>query len=50
MEQDIKRPKNIIRHLLDYKKAMKECIQSGGTSEDMQKVAQSYGFRLVKPF
>ena len=49
-EKEIKKPKNIVRHLLEYKKAMRECVQNGGTSEDMQKVAKSYGLRLVKPF
>ena len=50
METKVKRPKNIVKHLLEYKRAMRECIQNGGTSEDMQNVANGYGFRLVKPF
>ena len=50
METTVKIPKNIVKHLLEYKRAMRECIQSGGTSDDMQKVANSYGLRLVKPF
>ncbi len=45
-----KKTQNIVRHLLEYKRAMRECIQNGGTSEDMQNVAQSYGLKLVKPF
>lgn len=50
MEQEYKRPKNMLRHLLDYKRGMRECIQNGGTSEDMKRTAAYYGFRLVKPF
>lgn len=50
MEKEYKRPKNMLRHILDYKKGMRECIQNGGTSEDMKKTAEYYGFKLVKPF
>ncbi len=49
-EKEVKKPKNIVRHLLEYKKALRECVQNGGTSEDFKKVAESYGFRLVTPF
>ena len=50
MKTIVNRPKNIVKHLLEYKRAMRECIQNGGTSEDMQNVANSYGLKLVKPF
>ena len=41
--------KNMILHLLECKRSMRKCIQSGGKGEDMQKVAESYGFRLAIP-
>ena len=41
--------KNLILHLLAYKRAMRECIQNGGTGKDMQKVSESYGFTLATP-
>lgn len=44
-----KQRKNIILHLLECKRAMRDCIQSGGTGQDMQNVANSYGFRLATP-
>ena len=50
MEGNVKKPQNIIRHMLNYKRAMRQCIQSGGTEEDMQQVANSYGLKIVKPF
>ena len=41
--------KNMILHMLDFQRAMRKCIQSGGTGKDMQKVAESYGFTLATP-
>ena len=41
--------KNMIFHLLEYKRAMRECIQKGGNSKDLEKVAKAHGFRLVTP-
>ena len=41
--------KNMILHLLEYKRAMRECIQKGGNSKDLEKVAKAHGFRLVTP-
>jgi hypothetical protein len=41
--------KNMILHLLEVQRAMRECIQKGGTGKDMQKVAESYGFTLATP-
>ena len=47
--QTEKERKNIVQQLLDCKRAIRECIQNGGTGQDMQNVANSYGFRLSTP-
>ncbi|MBQ9231613.1 MAG: hypothetical protein IJ190_10635 [Prevotella sp.] len=49
MEKEYKRPKNMLRQILDCKQGMRECIQNGGTSEDMKKTAEYYGFKLATP-
>lgn len=49
METNGQKRTNVIRNMLECKRAMRECIQNGGTGEDMQRVAKNYGFRLATP-
>ena len=46
--KDVTRP-NPIRRLLDYKRAMRECIQRGADHEEMKKITKDYGFTLATP-
>jgi hypothetical protein len=40
---------NPIRRLLDYKRAMRECIQRGGDHQEMKQITKDYGFTLATP-
>ena len=40
---------NPIRRLLEYKRAMRECIQRGADHEEMKKITTDYGFTLATP-
>ena len=40
---------NPIRRLLEYKRAMRECIQRGADHEEMKKISKDYGFTLATP-
>ena len=40
---------NPIRRLLDYKRAMRECIQRGADHKEMKKITKDYGFTLATP-
>lgn len=40
---------NPIRRLLEYKRAMRECIQRGADHEEMKKITKDYGFTLATP-
>ena len=40
---------NPIRRLLEYKRAMRECIQRGADHEEMKKITNDYGFTLATP-
>jgi hypothetical protein len=46
--KDVKR-QNPIRRLLEYKQAMRECIQRGADHEEMKKISSDYGFTLATP-
>ena len=48
-KEEYKKPASLLRQILDCKRGMRECIQNGGTSEDMRKTAQYYGFDLATP-
>ena len=41
--------RNMILHLLDYKRAMRKCIQNGADSDEMKKITSDYGFELATP-
>jgi hypothetical protein len=41
--------RNMILHLLEYKRAMRECIQNGADSQEMKKITEQYGFKLATP-
>ncbi len=40
---------NPIRRLLEYKRAMRECIQRGANHEEMKQITKDYGFTLATP-
>ena len=40
---------NPIQRLLEYKRAMRECIQRGADHEEMKKITNDYGFTLATP-
>ena len=40
---------NPIRRLLEYKRAMRECIQRGADHVEMKKITKDYGFTLATP-
>ena len=40
---------NPIRRLLEYKRAMRECIQRGADHEEMKQITKEYGFTLATP-
>ncbi len=48
MDKEVKR-KNFIQHLLDYKQAMRNCIQNGANSEEMKRITKEYGLTLSTP-
>ena len=39
----------MILHVLEYKKAMRECIQKGADSQEMKRITEEYGFQLSTP-
>ena len=39
----------MILHLLEYKRAMRECIQHGADSNEMKRITKEYGFQLATP-
>ena len=41
--------RNMILHVLEYKKAMRECIQKGADSQEMKRITEEYGFQLSTP-
>jgi len=40
---------NPIRRLLEYKRAMRECIQRGADHQEMKQITKTYGFTLATP-
>ena len=36
--------------LLRFKRAIRECVQNGADNQEMQHIAQQYGFTFAKPF
>ena len=48
MDKEVKR-KNFIQHLLDYKQAMRKCIQNGANNEEMKRITKEYGLTLSTP-
>jgi len=42
-------PSSIIHRLLEYKKAMRKCIQTGADSNEMKRITKEYGFTLATP-
>ena len=49
MEATTPTRKNPMRRLLEYKRAMRECIQRGADHEEMKKITKDYGFTLATP-
>jgi hypothetical protein len=49
MEAKDRTRQNPIRRLLEYKRAMRECIQRGADHEEMKKITKDYGFTLATP-
>ncbi|GEM_PF-6570427 len=49
MEKKEAKRMNPIRRLLEYKQAMRECIQRGADHEEMKKITKDYGFTLATP-
>ena len=41
--------RNMILHMLEYKRAMRECIQKGADSKEMKRITEQYGFQLATP-
>lgn len=41
--------KNFILRLLECKKELRKCIQNGADPNEMQRIADSYGFKFSKP-
>jgi len=49
MEARTTNKQNPIRRLLEYKRAMRECIQRGADHEEMKQITKDYGFTLATP-
>lgn len=44
-----KEEKNIIHRLLEYKHAMRNCIQKGAERKEIEKITEEHGFTLATP-
>lgn len=49
MEAKTTAKQNPILRLLEYKRAMRECIQRGADHEEMKQITKDYGFTLATP-
>lgn len=49
MEAKATAKQNPIRRLLEYKRAMRDCIQRGADHEEMKQITKDYGFTLATP-
>lgn len=49
MEAKVTVKQNPIRRLLEYKRAMRDCIQRGADHEEMKQITKDYGFTLATP-